>query len=62
MGLFVRMKEGTNDQNNIVARDFNDDLIPKEKRGGNIIYDPFRDRMEDLISDWDLIYILPRKT
>jgi hypothetical protein len=47
--------------NNIVAGDFNTTLCQKEKRGGSIVRDPFRERMEDLISLCDLTDVKPQK-
>jgi len=34
-----------------VVEDFNTILINSEKKGGNIVHDPMRERMEDLILD-----------
>jgi hypothetical protein len=36
-------------------------MFSKEKRGGNVVRDPMRERMEDLISDWDLVDVKPAK-
>jgi len=43
-----------------VAGDFNIILDSKEKRG-SIIMDPFREICEDIISNWDLIDVVPKK-
>jgi hypothetical protein len=37
--------------------DFNVVLRNKEKRGGNIVRDSFKENMEDLINDWDMVDI-----
>lgn len=36
-------------------------LSNKEKWGDSIVRDPFRERMEDLIADWDLVDVKPTK-
>jgi hypothetical protein len=36
-------------------------LNNKEKRGGSTIKDPFREKMEDLIVEWDMVDIKPKK-
>ena len=38
-----------------MAGDFHVILNSKEKRGGNIVRDPFREKMEYLMMDWDLV-------
>jgi hypothetical protein len=48
-------------QNNIIASNFNVTLHHKEKRVGNLVRDPFWERMEDMIYDWDLVDINPSK-
>jgi hypothetical protein len=45
----------------IIAVDFNVTLSSKEKQGGNIFKDPFNEKIEDLIEEWDLINIKPSK-
>ena len=45
----------------IVVEDFNTILINLEKKGGNMVHDPMRERMEDLISNWDLSDVKPAK-
>jgi hypothetical protein len=42
-------------KSSIVGGDFNVVLSNKGKRGCSIIKDPFRESMEDLISDWELV-------
>ena len=39
----------------IIAGDFNVTIAQDEKRGGSNVHDPYRENMEDLISDLDLI-------
>jgi hypothetical protein len=51
------LKDTKHARNNIIARDFNVVLNNKEKRGGNIVIDPIRERLEDLMNKWDMIYI-----
>jgi hypothetical protein len=48
-------------QNYIIVGDFNTTLHQKEKKGGSIVHNPFRERMGDLISHLDLIDIQPSK-
>jgi hypothetical protein len=36
-------------------------LNNKEKRGGSIIKDHFREKMEDLLVEWDIVDIKPNK-
>jgi hypothetical protein len=51
------LKDSKYVNNSIIARDYNVVLFNNEKRGGNIIRDPFREKMEELITEWDLIDI-----
>jgi hypothetical protein len=39
----------------VVVRDFNVTLNNQEKKGGNIVIDPFYQKMEELMVEWDLI-------
>jgi len=32
-------------------------LHNSEKRGESVVQDPFREKTEDLISGWDLVYV-----
>jgi hypothetical protein len=43
--------------NSIIAGDFNVVLHNSEKKGGSIVTDPFREKLEDLINKWDLLDI-----
>ena len=36
-------------------------MIAFGSHGGNIVHDPMRERMEDLIYDWDLLDVKPTK-
>ena len=45
--------------NFVIAGDLNLILSSEEKRGGNIVRDPAREWVEDIISDWDLEDIKP---
>ena len=47
-------------QNVIVAEDFNTTISPKEIRGRSLVRDPFGERLQDLISDWERVDF-PRK-
>jgi len=49
------------DRQRIVVGDFNLLLSSKEKRGGSKVRDPLREKMEDLISNQDLIDVIPKK-
>jgi hypothetical protein len=48
-------------QNCIIAGDFNTTMHINEKRGGSIVRDPFRERMEDMVSNLDLFDVYPSK-
>jgi exonuclease III len=48
-------------QNLIIVGDFNTTRGLKEKRGGSIVRDQFREKMDDLISDLDLFDVPPSK-
>lgn len=41
--------------------DFNTTLLSSEKQGGSKVHNPFRENMEDCISNWDLLDILLKK-
>jgi hypothetical protein len=41
----------------IVAKDYNVILHNTKKRGGIFIMDTFHEKMEELIGDWDLLYV-----
>jgi hypothetical protein len=45
----------------IIAGDFNITRLLKEKRGGSIVHDQFRENMDDLIYSLDLIDVPPAK-
>lgn len=45
----------------ILAGDFNVTLSNREKNGGSIIRDPFREACEDTINEGDMMDILPKK-
>ena len=47
--------------NFVIAGDLNLTLSPYEKKGGNIVRDPAREWLEDIISEWDLEDIKPTK-
>jgi len=40
--------------------EFNTTISLEEKKGGSLVRDLFRENMEDLISDWDLLDIKPK--
>jgi hypothetical protein len=44
-----------------MAGDFNVVLHNREKRGVSIARDRFRENMEDLINNWDMVNIKPTK-
>lgn len=48
-------------ENYIVGEDFNLILDRREKKGGDLVRDTPWDVVEDLIVDWDLIDIWPKK-
>jgi hypothetical protein len=43
--------------NSIIAGDFNIVLHNLEKKGESIVRDPFREKSEDMINEWDLLDI-----
>ena len=47
--------------NIILARDLNITLNVKEKKGGSIVWDPLREMVEDIMSNWDLEDIKPSR-
>jgi hypothetical protein len=47
--------------NSVIVGDFNIILYNSEKRCGNIVRDLYREKMEELIVEWDLIDIKPIK-
>eukprot|EP00253_Pinus_taeda_P008616 PITA_08616 len=49
----------TNLENIIILGDLNLTLHPSEKRGGNVVRDPAREWVEDIVQDWDLLDIKP---
>jgi hypothetical protein len=57
----LALVESEYSQNNITKGHFNVTLSNKEKWGGSIVRDPFKERMEDLIAQWDLVDIKPSK-
>jgi hypothetical protein len=57
----ITLKDSEYVNNSIVARDYNVVPFDNEKRGGNIIKHPFKEKMEELIVEWDLIDINPIK-
>jgi len=48
-------------QNCITVRDFNTTMHPREKRGGSIVRDSSREKLENLIYTLDLIDVHPSK-
>lgn len=56
----IRLKEENFHQNNIIAGDFNIVWYSHETMGGNIVRVIFKEMMEDLIMEWDMIDIVPK--
>jgi hypothetical protein len=46
-------------QSCIIVGDFNVTISSQEKKGGSMVRDPLREKVEELIEDWDLIDIKP---
>jgi hypothetical protein len=57
----IDISEEVRGLNLIAVGDFNTILNNKEKIGGNIVWDPCRELMEDFTSSWDLVDIKPAK-
>jgi exonuclease III len=57
----MKIKELGAQNNCIIAGDFNTTLHQGGKKGGTIVRDPFREHMEDLISELDLFDVHPSK-
>jgi hypothetical protein len=53
------VSENYGSNSSIMAEDFNIILTNSEKKGGNIVCNTMRERMEDLISNWDLLDVKP---
>lgn len=51
------LKERNLHLNSVMGGDFNTILNNAEKRGGTIVRNMFRDRMEDIIDSWDTMDI-----
>lgn len=49
----------TNMENTIIAGELNLILHSSKKRGGNIVRDPAREWVEDILQDWDMLDIKP---
>jgi hypothetical protein len=47
----ISLQNSVEIKNNIIGGDFNVILNKKEKRGGNILRDPFQERLKDLMND-----------
>ena len=43
-----------------IAGDFNTTISTAERRGGSKVRDPYGERLEDLISQWNLTDIIPK--
>eukprot|EP00253_Pinus_taeda_P033369 PITA_33369 len=57
------LKENMDNEQNpniILTGDFNLALHANEKRGGNFTHDPFRSQLEEIMSDHELIDIIPK--
>eukprot|EP00253_Pinus_taeda_P010145 PITA_10145 len=57
------LKENIENESNlniILAGEFNLVLHANEKRGGNFIYDPFRNQLEGIMSENELVHIFPK--
>eukprot|EP00253_Pinus_taeda_P025196 PITA_25196 len=52
--------ENEQNPNIILAGDFNLVLHANEKRGGNFIHDPFRSQLEGIMSEYELVDIIPK--
>lgn len=58
---FKVLKDSEFTRNSIVVGDFNVILSNKEKRGGSIVRDPFKESMEYIIEDGNLVDVKPIK-
>jgi len=57
----MKIKEVGLHNNCIIAGDFNTTLHQGGGKGGSIVRDPFRECMEDLVSELDLFDVQPNK-
>ena len=55
------LRSNTTLENIILVYDLNVILNQIEKRGGNMVRDPIREHVDDLILDWDLSDVIPSK-
>jgi hypothetical protein len=59
--IYFNIKNTKFSEDCIVVGDFNVIRNSAEKRGGNFGRDPFREKMEELIEDWDMLDISPQR-
>jgi exonuclease III len=59
-GSLLDLAKGNPLHNLIIVGDFNITISLKEKRGGSIVRDQFREKMDDLISNLDVYMMFPR--
>jgi exonuclease III len=57
----MKSKELDAQENCIIAEDLNTTMHQREKKGGSIVRDQFRENMDDLVSDLDLFDVQPSK-
>jgi hypothetical protein len=57
----MKIKDIGAQNNYIIAGDFNTNLHQGGKKGGSIVRGPFREYLEDLISELDLFHVHPSK-
>jgi hypothetical protein len=57
----IALKDTKFVSNSVIVGDYNVVLFNNDKKGKNIARDPFRENMEELIVEWDLIDINPIK-
>jgi len=53
--------EAHNPQNIVIAGDLNITINQSEKKGGSLTRDPFKDQVESIMQDWDLLDIKLKK-
>lgn len=57
----IKLNEDQWHSDSIVGGDFNNVLFSMEKWVGSNVKDLFQERLEDILSEWDLMDVVPKK-